>query len=391
MFSTKTKTMLLVAIISLLHVACAPSKNESNENDPAIEAMSSQLKSMGDEFLPASIYEDGRSATSSSKINSNKLGTHTNSQNDDICAGVDFIECQPRLIRAYLQWGREGVYTTQKMVSDVARSLAGVSNNTSGEFRSNENGFSISYNKRSSTDFDFLILENNVSIGRVSAQNGNYNVQFDLNVIDKNKAGSNGGKVDIQVKLTDNTHWESQITFTGVKCNVNKPEDPETARIFVVRKGDIWNAQSSFYNGISGQYTGTKSCSTPASDVTGVVIYTNLVADRTAAKAAMYLLRRNEQSVSQLQNFGINRYCQNYPDLCQSLATATGQSTSAVATYLGALQNPYCVHRGNAQVFFNSDCSNVSAAVAQEALLPNNSFLSPYEFYRLNISIPNQL
>lgn len=390
MFSKKTKTMLLVAIISLLHVACAPNKNDSNENDPAIEAMSSQLKSMGDEFLPASIYDDGR-ASSSSKISANKLSTNTNHQHDDICAGVDFIECQPRLIRAYLQMGREGVYTTQKIVSDVARSLSGVGNNTSGEFRSNENGYSISYNKRSSTDFDFLILENNISIGRVSAQNGNYNVQFDLNVIDKNKADSNGGKVDIQVKLTDSTHWQSQITFSGLKCNVNKPDDPETARIYVVRNGDIWNAQSSFYNGIGAQYNGTKSCSTPASDVTGVVIYTNLVADRTAAKAAMYLLRRNEQSVANLQNFGINNYCQNYPDLCQSLATASGQSTAAVATYLGALQNPYCVHRGNAQVFFNSDCSNVSAAVAQAPLLANTTFLSPYEFYRLNISIPNQL
>lgn len=389
MLSTKTKTMLLISIFSLLHVACAPSKNESNENDPAIEAMSSQLRSMGDEFLPASVYEDGRASTSA-KISSNKL-TKNNNQNDDICAGVDFIECQPRLIRAYLQMGREGVYTTQKMVADVARGLSGVGNNSSGEFRSNENGYSISYNKRSSTDFDFLILENNVSVGRVSAQNGNYNVQFDLNVIDKNKPDSNGGKVDIQVKFTDSTHWESQITFTGLKCNVNKPDDPETARIFVVRKGDIWTAQSGFYNGIGAQYNGTKSCSTPASDTTGVVIYTNLVADRTAAKAAMYLMRRNEQSVAQLQNFGINSYCQNYPDLCQSLASATGQSTSAVTMFLGALQNPYCVHRGNAQVFWNSDCSNVSAAVAQEALLPNMSFLSPYEFYRLNIAIPNQL
>ncbi|GEM_PF-4203454 len=390
MFSTKTKTMLLVAIISLLHVACAPNKNDSTENDPAIEAMSSQLRSVGDEFLPASVYEDGRASTSA-KISANKLATNSNNQNNDICAGVDFIECQPRLIRAYLQMGRESVYTTQRIVSDVARSLSGVSNNTSGEFRSTENGYSIAYNKRSSTDFDFLILENNVSIGRVSAQNGNYNVQFDLNVLDKNKADSNGGMVDIQVKLTDSTHWESQITFSGLKCNVNKPDDPETARIFVVRKGDLWTAQSGFYNGIGAQYNGTKSCSTPASDATGVVIYTNLVADRTAAKAAMYLMRRNEHSVAQLQNFGINNYCQNYPDLCQSLATASGQSTQAVAAFLGALQNPYCVHRGNAQVFWNSDCSNVSAAVAQEPLLPNTSFLSPYDFYRLNIVIPNQL
>lgn len=390
MFTTKTKTILLISFISLLHVACAPSKNESNGNDPAIEAMSSQLKSMGDEFLPASIYEDGR-ATNSAKISSNGLSTQSNHQHDDICAGVDFIECQPRLIRAYLHMGREGVYTTQRIVSDVARSLSGAPNNSSGQFNNADNGFSISYNKRTSTDFDFLMFENNVVIGRVSAQNGNYNVQFDLNVIDRNKADSNGGKVDIQVKLMDDRNWESQITFTGIKCNVNKPDDPENARIFVVRKGDIWNAQSSFYNGIAAQYTGAKSCSTAASDATGLVIYTNLVADRTAAKAAMYLLKRNEQSVAQLNNFGINNYCQNYPDLCQSLATASGQSTSAVNTFLSVLRNPYCVQRGSAQVLWNSDCANISATVAQEPLLPSASFLSPYEFYRLNITIPNQL
>lgn len=391
MFLAKSKMILTLTVITLLHVACAPNKKEEKNNteDPAIGAMSSQLQSVGDEFLPASVNENGV-ATMSVQNASNKL-SRLDSNTKDICAGVEFIECQPRLIRAYLQIGREGVYSTQRLVSGIARSLSGVQDGTSGEFRDDAKNVRITYSKRSAVDFDVLMFEGNVPAGRISAKSGVYNIQFDMGIVDKDKPGNLGGKMDIQVNYVDRTNWDSQITITGIGCNPAKPEDPETARLHVTRKGDVWHAQSMFYNGLAGYYAGAKSCSVKGNDTTGLVIYTDLVADSTAAKAALYLLRRNEQSVAQLQNYGINSYCQNYPDLCQSLATAIGQSASNVSTHFTGLKNNYCVHRGNSQVFWNNDCNNVSATIASTPLSQNSQFLSPFDFYRLNVVIPNSL
>jgi hypothetical protein len=389
MFTAKTKTITMMVIVSLLHVACAPNKNESNNEDPAISAMSSQLQSVGDEFLPASVNEDGRQQAMSTKVDG-KLATQSNN-GDDICAGADFIECQPKLIRAYLKMGREGVYSTQRLVAGIARGLSGVAENTSGEFRDDEKNLRIAYNKRTSTDFDVLMYDANIPAGKISAKNGVYNIQFDMSIVERDKPDNRGGKMDIQVTFTDRTHWDSQITITGMKCSEQKPEDPENARIHVKRNGDLWQARSMFYSGIAAHVQSAKSCAIPASDATGLVVYTDLVADVTAAKSAIYMLKRSEQSSTQLQNYGINNYCQNYPDLCQSLAAAIGTTPASVNTHLSALQNPYCVHRGNSQVFWNSNCSTVSEAVANASLAVSGSLLSPYDFYRLSITIPNQL
>lgn len=387
MFITQKKSIYMVVLLSLLHVACAPDKKENTTEDPAIGVMSSQLQSVGDEYLPASVNENAQ--LSVNKV-SGKLGTLSNN-NDDVCAGVDFVECQPRLVREYLKMGRESVYSTQKLVSSIARNLSGISDGTSGEYRDDSQGVRITYNKRSSVDFDVITFASDVPAARISAKNGVYNIQFDSALVEKDKPNNFGGKIDIQVSFSDRTNWDTQVTVTGVGCNPLKPEDPQNARLHVTRRGDVWKVQSMFYNGISAYYQGARSCSVPASDATGLVIYTDMVADSTAAKAGIYMMKRNEQSTAQLQNFGINSYCQNYPDLCQGLANEINQPVSSVAAHLSALQNPYCVQRGTSQVFWNNNCSTVSPAVASESLSGGSAFLSPYDFYRLQITIPSQL
>ena len=240
-------------------------------------------------------------------------------------------------------------------------------------------------------NFDFIISQDGQPVGRVSANPSLYTIQFDLSILEKDKADSRGGKIDIQVKFTDHTHWESQITVTNQRCNTEKPDDPENGRIAVVRKGDIWTGQSMFYNGIGAAYNTTKTCSTLASDSTGLVFYTDFVSDRSAAKAAIYIMKRTENSTAQIGNFGFNRYCANYPDLCQTLATALGTNTSAVNTHLNQLTNPFCFRRGSAEITWNSSCQNLSGPVANESFLANANWMTPFDFYRLAIKIPDHL
>lgn len=395
MIKMRQPLRLFLLSTALVFLGCAPQKQEAQPTDvdPAILAMSSQLKAVGDGYLPESVTDDGKEkAGQGSSAGSEKIHQGPSSKaTSDICEGLGFLECQPRLVRAYLMMGRRGVETTQKIVTDLARSLAGVADNTTGEFVSVEQKLKIIYNKRSSTDFDVLMIQNGIPVGRFTATPTHYDVQFDMEALEKDKPESRGGRMDIQVKFTDSQNWESQMTATQLNCNIEKPDDPENARIVVTRQGELWNAQSMFYSGISAQYSSEKTCASVPSDNTGLVIYTDLVADRKAAKEAFYVMKRTETDTDHLQNFGFNRFCSNYSDFCQSLAAAMGVSSEVLSAQLSQLQNPFCVRRGTATVAANSNCQELSERVAQEPFLENANWLSASQFYQLKISIPDHL
>ncbi len=388
----KLKTMnntWLLLVPALLMMGCSP-KVVATDSGAAASAMAADLKSVEDEYVPESIRDTGAAATLSAKASISSAIT-SQSANEDICAGLDFIKCQPKLLRAYLLYGRGAVGLTAKIVREVALGLSKAPNNSSGTFRDEVKNLTIDYTKRSSVDFDFLITQNGAPVGRVSANPALYTIQFDVGILEKDQADSRGGKVDIQVKYTDRTHWTSQVTVTNLLCNVAKPDDPETGRIKVTRNGEMWSGQSMFYNGIAGSFASVKSCSTPASDQGGLVVYSDFVSDRKAAKAALYLMKRTETSTAFIETFGLGNMCANYSDFCQSLATALSTTPTVVETSLNQLANPFCVKRGSSDVTWNSNCTDISAQVGAAPFTVNAGWMTPFDFYRSEVVIPAHL
>ncbi len=383
------RTSLMILLSASILMSCADKLEESDSNNGSLSVVASNLKAVQNEYVPASISDDGNNSiggaddSTSSAISSDP--------NKDICAGLDFTACQPRLIRAYLMFGRAAVALTSQIVVSVAGNLSQTPNNSSGVIQIPEKNLTVKYNKRSLLDYDFLILSGNIPVGRVSANPKLYNVQFDTEILDQGKPGSRGGKIDIQVKFTDSQHWFSQISVSDLHCNPSKPDDPTAARIAVTRNAGLWSGQSMFYNGIAAQFSTVKSCSQTASDATGLAIYTDFVADHIAAKAALYMMKRTETSTANIQNFGFSGLCSNYPDFCQGLATANSTTVSALSTYLGGMSNPYCVQRGTATVTFNSNCSSLSPSVANQAFQANDKWVSPSVFYQTSVVIPSSL
>lgn len=368
-------------------VGCSELPEEENANNEVIAAVASKLKTVEENYLPESIQDNGSLTSASLKSNA-PISNQVSAQDDDICAGLNIIECQPRLIRAYIMYGKGAVALTHQVVLSVARDLSNAPNNSSGTINAPEKNLRIEYNKRTVLDFDLLISQGSSPVGRVSANADLYKIQFDLGILEQDKPGSRGGKIDIEVKYNKSSDWTSQVTVSNLLCNSQKPDDPETARISVGRKDGIWKGRSMFYNGIAAAYNGTKSCDTPATDDIGLVTYTDFVADSSAAKAKIYVMKRSETSTSAIQNFGFNLFCTNYPDLCQSLATSLGSTTQIVDSLLGQMTNPYCVLRGSPVVTWNSECRGSSTAVADEPFLANESWMAPIDFYQLDVSIP---
>lgn len=383
-----TVTSLLLAVSS---IGCSEAPQTDTSSNEVIAAVASKLKTVEENYLPESIQETG-SASSASLKKDPPLSNRVSAQEEDICAGLNIIECQPRLIRAYIMYGKGAVALTHQVVLSVARDLANAPNNSSGIINLPEKNLRVEYNKRTAMDFDFLVSQGSSPVGRVSAKKSDdadlFTIQFDLGILENDKPGSRGGKIEISVDYKKSTDWASKVTVSNMLCDAQKPGDPETAQIAVDRKNGIWKGRSMFYSGIAGVYNEVKTCSTPASDNTGLVTYTDFVADSKAAKAAIYVLKRNETSTSSIQNFGFNLFCSNYLDLCQSLATALNTTPNAVDQFLGQMTNPYCVKRGSPDVVWNSDCRADSATVADEPFTNSSPWMAPIDFYQLEVQIP---
>ncbi|MCB0385942.1 MAG: hypothetical protein KDD43_11160, partial [Bdellovibrionales bacterium] len=145
-------------------------------------------------------------------------------------------------------------------------------------------------------------------------------------------------------------------------------------------------------NGAAASFEEEITCETPRNDQNGLVIYTDFVANRRAAKAAMYFMRRNETDTQNISEFGLNGFCGHYADLCQSLGVALGLPVDTagqqVATHLSQFGNPYCAQRGSRDITWNDDCSAVSNEVSAAPLQDGSDWMAPSEFYQMSVPIP---
>jgi hypothetical protein len=381
----KSNTLKILSLNSLMIVgllsglACSKKPVANNSDDQQVSILSSNLKMVEKGFLPESIADDGTQSQSLA----NK------SSDDDICKDLDFVECQPRLIRAYLRYGKSAVTTVNSIVTSISNDLAKTGEVSSGTI-SSENQVTIIFNKQSHTDFELILLKANQPAGRILASPNLYIIQLDMALVDNKDSETKAGKLEMKVSYENEQSWHSTLTFTELPCNSLKPEDPQTAMIEVSRAGGKWVGQSALYNSTSGDFHIAKSCSNTATPENGLIVLTEFVADAHVAKASIYFFKGSDNRTEYSQ-FGINNYCENYPDRCQSLADSFGSTPQLVDQHLNQFTNPYCVRRGSAVVTWNSSCENESSIVSESVFVKSSQWTSPLGFSQLKIVIPAQL
>ena len=156
--------------------------------------------------------------------------------------------------------------------------------------------------------------------------------------------------------------------------------------IELTKNGKLWHGLSMFYNGRSGKLGKSVSCDSPETDADSIVAYTDFVADRSASKASIYLMQRNESSTENIQDYGMNNLCSNYPAVCEAIG-----DIDSVDNYFSGLDNPFCVERGTRDVVFNSTCEAQSQLVSETPFKDNNSWITPTDFYQMDLTLPDSL
>ncbi len=358
------------------------------KQDAALSALASNLNDVDNEFVPESLKVSNSQSKSQSKLVQGKT------KEDDICEDGELFDCQPKLLKFYVKTARETFRFSRKLILDIAHNMGSAPDGSSGVIKLKD-GITVEYNKKSFLKFDLLLKEKGQSIGYISVKNGEYDIRLDMDVIDKANPDSNGGLFEIAVKFTDRKHWQTNLHITNTHCDESDPSDPEALRIEVNRNDTTWVGQSTIYSPRATIDKATVSCSSPVDDSTAIVMYTDFVGNSTATKSALYMMRRNETSTAQINEYGIDGLCTKYPDLCQSLGLQLGYAANVagteVANYLGQFSNPFCVQHGSSDVIWNSDCSSSSAEVGSASFRANSDWITPSDFYQMSVELPDSL
>jgi len=390
----KTNMKWLTAYLTgllLVSSSCSEQPRQDDElakQDAALTALAGNLKAIDDEFVPPSVSDE------STQVLSKASGSiRSKAESDDICGTLDFIECQPRLLRFYIRTARLTFGFSRLIVLDVARGMGGIPDGSTGSIHIAAEDVTVNYRKTSFLDFELLLKKANRSVGFIKVEPGHYELRFDIATLEAGNPDSKGGKIAIDVEYLDQGNWNTEITVTDTLCDPENPDDPEAAYLNVSRIGGLWKGLTTFYHGASARFDQPLTCDSPASDQNSMTIYTDFVANKVAAKAALYFMRRNETSMANVASFGLNGLCGKYPDLCQSLGVSLGlpadTAGQTVANHFSQFVNSYCAQRGSRDIQWNNTCSAVAPEVADAPLQNGSSWMAPSVFSQLSISIPD--
>lgn len=375
--------------VLLLASGCGDQPKQDEEyakQDAALAALAGNLKSIDDEFVPESISDESPEALAKPG------GVLSKAQEDDICGDLDFMECQPRLLRFYVRTARLMFGFSHLIVRDVARGLGHLPDGSTGTMHIEKDNVTVQYRKTSFLNFELLLKQADRPVGFIKVEEGHYELRFDIAILEQDNPQSKGGKIAVDVTFKNRESWQTEIQISDTLCDPADADDPEAAYLRVGRDNGLWKGVTMFYNGAAASFEEEITCETPRNDQNGLVIYTDFVANRRAAKAAMYFMRRNETDTQNISEFGLNGFCGHYADLCQSLGVALGLPVDTagqqVATHLSQFGNPYCAQRGSRDITWNDDCSAVSNEVSAAPLQDGSDWMAPSEFYQMSVPIP---
>lgn len=328
----------------------------------ATSSVSSNLETISEDFTPASL-SPGTSSTAGLK---NQQG-----QSGDPCAeSDDLYDCQPVLLRLYLDMAEMFVDMTQQIVDEVGGRLGSLGDGTSGV--ETFEGRTIHYSKSSATDFSIL-MEDTGPVAYFDINGTVYTLQMDLDNLEE--ADDASGKLEVVVNYEADDSWSIEIFILEMDCDSSDPRAPERIHIRVARSGALWKGKAMFYNG--RWLSRTASCSVAESDEESMNIYTDFVASETAAKASVYMMSRAKDDLADIADFGMDQFPINF----------SGGGDDNTSDY----KNPFCNPASTLDALWDNDCASIDTNVSSADYGPASDWIVPSEFYRETVTLPTSL
>lgn len=332
-----------------------------NTESSTTSDITSSLDTISQDFTPDSL--ETNSGTSSRLVKNQEQG-------GDPCANSqDLYDCQPVLLRLYLDMAQTFVDMTRDVVSELGTALGDIPDGSQGT--ETVEGETIHYSKESASNFSIL-MEGAEPIAYFNIADTVYTLQMDLDSLEE--AGDAGGKLEIVVDYESENSWSIVIFILGMDCDSSDPRAPERIHIRVARSSNLWTGKAMFYSG--RWLSQTASCSVEESDGNSMSFYTDFVASDIAAKASVYMLSRSKTSLSDIENFGMDQFSINF----------SGQDDDT-----SAYSNPFCNPASTLDALWNNDCSSIDSSVSSASYGPASDWIVPNTFYQETIELPSSL
>ncbi|MBF0297896.1 MAG: hypothetical protein HQK51_04210 [Oligoflexia bacterium] len=387
---------ILFGLLLPLIVSC--SKNSTTaETAPttSTSATESRLLTVENGLVPSSMTY---SSSSDAYNNSGKREVKEGSVGP--CTGYSFMGCQPVLLRLYMNTTKSFMRLTRMILNKVGTEMGTVADGASAT-ETLADSSTLTYSKTDANNFSVLLKDANATPAMyLSLANGVVTLKTSFQYLPttiRDNMGSDAPttneKIQVTLTYTDSDNWTIDSRVVGMACEASDTGAPSTIIIKVTKTNGVWNGKAMMYH---PRWVGSGiTCDTTPSNTTAACIYSDFVANNTAAKSNVYLLARNETVVN--DTYIINRWCTNYlaslynnnSSSCNGLfvnnSTGLGSSTDYVS--------PFCMDpsSGSPVATWNSTCSGVDATISSAAFGSSSDWILPSDIYSVNVTIPSTL
>lgn len=361
-------SVFIVMTLVLFVQACGLSTSTS---DSGSQDMADNLETVSNSLVPDSL--DYSANLEASLSGGQYLLADTGDTGDPCAQSDDLYDCQPVLLQLYMSLAKDFIDVAKEIVSGSSAAIAEAPDGSSGS--STFEDMTVEYSKTTGSDYSIFLSSGSSPLGYIDVADTEYVIQMDLTAMDETMEGS----IDIRVSYTDEDTWSITTFVVGMACDDSDARAPERIELIVNKDSSVWQGKAMIYNGRwlygVGDSSGDPDCDVSESDELSMNIYTDFVANNLAAKASVYMLSRTVDDLSNIDDYSMDQFAENY------------SSTDDTDDYT----NPFCNPAGTLDALWGDDCTTTDTDVAAMSYSSSSNWVTPYDFYQLEIDLPDSL
>ncbi|MBF0316037.1 MAG: hypothetical protein HQK52_21635 [Oligoflexia bacterium] len=384
-----------VMLLSLLLASCGDdTAAPAAASTTSTSATETKLSTVESSLVPSSLtysssFTDARGDVADPQVEADSAGP---------CTGYSYMGCQPVLLRMYMNMTKTFMRVTRLVLNKVGTEMGTVADGSSATETLSDSA-TLTYSKTDANNYSILLKDaNGTPAMYLSLASGVVTLKTSLQYLPTSIRDSMGTdapttneKIQVTLTYTDENNWNIDSRVVGMACETDDVAAPSTIIIKVAKSSGVWQGKAMMYH---PRWIGSSNtCSTTPSDTTATCIYSDFVANNSAAKANVYMLARDVSTIS--STYIINKWCDNYAatlyggntSSCTGLFSNNG--TGSASDYV----SPFCMdpNSGSPVATWNSTCSSLSSTISAADFGASSDWIAPSSIYSVDITIPSSL
>ena len=305
--------------------------------------------------------------------------------NGNPCEGLGFLECQPDLLKLYLD-------IAKRMVSGANRRLKGMdtllkSKTGGGSFEADDpttkQKETFSYNIVSPTDFQVHTKTSKGPTMFTTVKGNAIEFQTDDTNRLTNSSSESPSRVHTKITYTDDQNFEVDLKLHMTECNDRDVRSPARIRVKVKYSDGIRTGKAQMYNPL-WLIDNDDTCDTIVTDATKIFIFTDFVGDDSSTTAALHLLNSSVTDKLDFPDWSFDQIPGNFPQICDG-NYCMGEQKEATS-----YNNNFCV-KPQVTTVWGGSCTSSDARISSGVFLDVADWLLPAEMSVLVDEIPTSL